>query len=291
MNSSSIWDALPWRRRKQLRQLSRSALVYLILGLLSILFLIPFFWMISTSFKPPRLIYVDPPVWIPDPITLDNFINGWKQLNWAQFYQNSAIITVLSVIGGLISSSIVGFAFASLNGRGKNFLFALLLATLMVPAVVTLIPTFIMFSKVGWVNTFLPLIVPQWFANPFYVFMFRQFFLTIPHELYDSAELDGCTPFDLYWRIAVPLSGPVFATAALFAFLGAWNDFQAPLIYISELKKYTLTLGLAMFQGLFGTQLQYMMPMALLAMIPILVLFFLAQKYFVRGIATTGMKM
>ena len=185
----------------------------------------------------------------------------------------------------------VGFAFASLYGRGKNLLFTLLLATLMIPTTVTLIPTFILFTKLGWVNTFGPLIVPQFFANPFFVFMFRQFFRTIPADLYDSAEMDGCSPFGVYVRLTLPLSGPVFATAAFFSFLSSWNDFMTPLIYISDLKKYTLTLGLSLFQGMYYTQLQYLMPMSLIAMLPVLVFFFLAQKYYVRGIATTGLKM
>lgn len=267
-------------------------LSYLILIACSIVFIIPFLWMISTAFKDPKLIYVNPPVWIPPEITLQNFRKGLSLMipSFQKLFLNTTFVTAMIILGDLISSSLVGFAFAVFPARGKKILFALLLSTMMVPLQVTLIPQFIFFNELGWRDTWYPLIVPHFFAFPFYVFMFRQFFAGIPRDLYDSAEIDGCTPFGLYWRIAIPLAKPAFATAGIFAFLSGWNDLMTPLVYLSDMKKFTLSLGLANFQATGYTLLQYLMPMALLAILPILVLFFFAQKYFVQGIVTTGIK-
>ncbi|MCC7355916.1 MAG: carbohydrate ABC transporter permease [Anaerolineae bacterium] len=291
MTSLATYKPVSWYQRKSVRQTARKIIDYLLLILPSILFLIPFFWMLSTAFKPPKMVYLDPPVWIPNTPSLQNFIEGWNYVPWPKFYRNTILITLFSVIGSLGSSAMVGFAFASLNGRGKNFLFTLLLATMMVPGAVTLIPTFILFTKVfKWMDTYFPLIVPHFFASPFFVFLFRQFFRSIPRDLYDSAEIDGCSPFGIFTRIAVPLSGPIVATASLFLFLGSWNDLMGPLIYLASSEKFTVTLGLTAFTGLYFARLHLLMPMSIVAMLPSLVLFFLAQKYFVRGIVTTGLK-
>lgn len=278
--------------RKSIRQRVQKILVYIVLSAMSVIFIIPLLWMLSTSFKDPSLIYKSPPVWIPPEITLENFERGLELMipSFEKLFFNSTFITVLSMVGAIFSSSLVGFAFAVFKARGKNVLFTLMLATLMVPMPVTLIPQFILFTKLDWVNTYLPLIVPQFFAAPFFVFMFRQFFGSIPRELFDSGELDGCSPLGLYWRIAFPLARPAFATAAIFSFLASWNDLLNPLVYLNDLNKFTLALGLSNFQATNYTLLQYMMPMALLGLLPILILFFLAQKYFVQGIVTTGMK-
>jgi multiple sugar transport system permease protein len=267
-------------------------IVYSLLISLSIVFILPLLWMISTAFKDPHLIFVNPPVWIPPKITLENFRVGLSLMlpSFQRLFLNTTIITILVILGTLLSSSLVGFAFAAFPARGKKVLFAILLSTLMIPAQVTLIPQFIFFSKLGWRDTWMPLIVPSFFAFPFYVFMFRQFFSCIPRDLFDSAELDGCSPLGLYFRLVIPLSKPVFATAGIFALIGTWNDLMNPLVYLSTMDKFTLTLGLANFQAVNFTLLQYMMPMALLGLLPLLVLFFLAQRYFIQGIVTTGMK-
>lgn len=265
-------------------------LYYAVLVGLALPFLLPLLWMLSTAFKPAEMVYASPPQWIPRPVTLDNFREAWGLLDFPQFIANSLWVTGLTVLGTLLSSSLVGYAFATLPGRGKQFLFNLLLATVMVPASVTLIPLFVLFSKLGWINTYLPLVVPHFFANAFYVFLFRQFFRALPAELFESAELDGCNPWMAYWRIALPLSRPALATVAVFSFIGAWNDFLGPLVYLSTNDKFTVSLGLSLFQGLFWTQLHYLMPMSLVALLPVLVLFLLAQRYFVQGIATTGFK-
>ncbi len=279
-------------QRRSFRDIIRRVVVYIILTSLSVVFLIPFLWMVSTAFKDPGLIYKSPPIWIPPELTFGNFERGLQLMipSFEKLFFNSTVITVLSMAGAIFSSSLVGFAFAVFKARGKNTLFTLMLATLMVPMPVVLIPQFLLFSQLGWLNTWLPLIVPQFFAAPFFVFMFRQFFGSIPRDLFDSGELDGCSPFGLYWYIAFPLAKPAFATAAIFSFLASWNDLINPLIYLNELNKFTLALGLANFQATNYSLLQYLMPMALLGLLPVLILFFMAQKYFVQGIVTTGMK-
>lgn len=280
-----------WRQRQVQRRLGLAAAAGIML-LLSAVFMLPFLWMVSTAFKESELIYISPPVWIPPRITLENFERGLRLMlpSFERLFLNTTLITAFSVAGSLFSSSLVGFAFATLPGRGKALLFTLLLATMMIPSQVTLIPQFILFNRLGWRDTWWPLILPHFFATPFFVFMFRQFFAAIPRDLFDSAEMDGCSPFGLYGRIALPLAKPAFATAAIFAFLSSWNDLLGPLVYLNSLDKFTLSLGLANFQGTNYTLIQYLMPMALLGVLPVLLLFFLAQKYFVQGIVTTGLK-
>jgi multiple sugar transport system permease protein len=263
---------------------------YAFLLLLAIPFVLPLLWMISTAFKPAEMVYLSPPQWFPDPVTLENFREAWSLLDFPRFFCNSLWVTGLTMLGTLLSSSLVGYAFATLPARGKHFLFQLLLATVMVPLSATLIPLFVLFSKLGWVNTYLPLIVPHWFANAFYVFLFRQFFRSLPRELFESAELDGCNPLMAYRWIAIPLSRPALATVAVFSFITSWNDFLGPLVYLSTNAKFTVSLGLSLFQGIYYVQLHYLMPMSLLALLPVLVLFLLAQRHFVQGIVTTGFK-
>lgn len=246
--------------------------------------------MLSTAFKPVGQIYSETLSWLPRPFTFSNFQEAWNLLDFPRFIRNTFLITSLSMIGTLLSSSLVGYAFATLPARGKRFLFGLLVATMLVPTTATLIPTFILFSKLGWVNTYLPLIVPHFFANAFYVFLFRQFYRGLPPELFQSAEIDGCNPLRSYLWIALPLSKPVLTAVAVFAFIGSWNDFMGPLIYLSATADYTISLGLSLFHGLFYTQLQYLMPVSLVALIPVLLLFLVAQRTIVSGIITTGIK-
>ncbi len=253
-------------------------------------FMLPLFWMVSTAFRPAAAVYASPPQWLPRSPTLSNFRQAWGLLDFPLFMRNSFLVTGLTVLGTLSSSSLVGYAFALLPGRGKKTLFSLLLATTMVPASVTLIPVFILFSKLGWVNTYLPLIAPPCFASPFFVLIFRQFFRTLPPELFECAELDGCNPLTAYWHVALPLSRPALAMAAVFAFAGAWNDFLGPLVYLSSNERFTLALGLSLFEGLHYSQLHYLMPMCLVALAPVLALFLLAQRYVMRGILAMGMK-
>jgi ABC-type glycerol-3-phosphate transport system permease component len=252
------------------------------------LFLLPLLWMVATAFKDARLLYADPPIWLPWPPTLRNFHEALELVDFWPYFRNSALVSALSVLGVVFSSSLAGFAFALLPARGRGALFALLLATLAVPPSITLIPSFLLFSKLGWLDSYLPLIVPRWCAEAFYVFLFRQFFRSLPREMFDSAAIDGCTSWGLYRRIGLPLAAPAVATAAVFSFLSVWNDYQGPLIYLNDRALFTVPLGLATFQNERYTQLQYMMPMALLALLPVLAVFLVAQRFIVEGLRVGG---
>ena len=267
-----------------------SGLYYLLVAILALPFILPLWWMISTAFMPPAALYAATPQWIPQALTLQNFSRAWKLMDFPRFIANSLLITGLAMSGTLLSSSVAGFAFAVLPGRGKQPLFLLLLATMMTPPFVTLLPLFILFSKLGWINTYLPLIVPHFFANAFYVFLFRQFYRGLPADLFESAEIDGCNPLGTYWWIALPLSRPVLSTVAIFSFIGTWNSFLEPLVYLSTNEKFTISLGLSMFNGIYYTQMHYLMPMSLVALLPVLAIFIFAQRYLVQGMVTTGIK-
>ncbi len=282
----------PWYRHKGVRRVVYVVLVYGLLVPGAILFLLPFLWMLSTAFKIPKQIFVYPPQWIPDPIRWQNFIEGWtKYMDFTVFLRNSLIITIGNIIGNLISCSLAAYGFARLQARGKDILFLMVLGTMMVPMWVTLIPQYVLFSRLGWTNTFLPLMVPPWFGWPFFIFLLRQFFMTIPKDLDDAARIDGCSTFGILWRIILPLSRPALATVTVFAFIGNWNNFMGPLVYLRDQDKYTLALGLQRFQGQYGNvQYHYMMAVAVIAVLPIIVVFFLAQQYFVKGIVMSGIK-
>lgn len=259
--------------------------IYALLTALAILFLLPLFWMLTTAVKPQQLVYRFPPEWFSTDWTLANFRTGWNALPFARFFANSAVITLLTVVGTVLSSSLAGFGFARYRGRGAGLLFVVLLATMMVPASTTLIPRFVMFAKIGWTDSFLPLVLPPFFAGPFYVFLFRQFFRTIPREYFDAAEIDGASPFGLYWRIALPMAKPAIAASAMFSALAAWNDFIDPLVFLTSTDKQTYQIGLSTFQGQYYNQLHLMMPMALLGVVPILVLVVLGQRWIANGIS------
>lgn len=266
--------------------MKRVSLVITYGGLITatVLFLLPLLWMIVTAFKDAQLLYADPPVWLPYPPTLRNFREALALIDFPRYARNSALISGLSVLGTTVSSSLAGFAFALLPARGRRLLFGVLLATLAVPQTITIVPSFLLFSRLGWVGTPLPLIVPRWCADAFYVFLFRQFFRRLPRAIFDSAEIDGCSCWGLYWRIALPLSRPVIATSIVFSFLASWNDYQGPLLYLYRREDFTIPLGLAVFQNEHYTQLQYLMPLALLALLPLLIVFVVAQRSIVASI-------
>jgi len=252
--------------------------------------LIPFFWIVSTSLKMPKQVFVQPIKWIPDPVVWSNYAKALTVLPFALYLRNTVIITTLVMVGTILSSAACAYGFARLRAPGRDALFLVLLSTMMLPGIVTMIPTFLLFRWLGWVDTFKPLTVPAFFGSAFFIFLLRQFFLTIPAELEDAARIDGATSVDIFARIMLPLAKPALATVAIFAFMGAWNDFMGPLIYLNSEEKFTLSLGLASFQGLYGTDWHYMMAASLVVMSPIIVIFFIGQRYFVKGIVTTGIK-
>ena len=283
--------ALP-KRPFPVRRAVGIAFRYAALIALSALFLIPFLWMLSTSLTPEAdVLDTSRPIIPPQPAWA-NYKTALTLLPFDLFLYNTLTITLLCVVGQTLSASLVAFAFARLNFPYRNALFLLVLSTMMLPPQVTMIPTFILFTKgLGWIDSLKPLIVPAFFGGgAFFIFLLRQFFLTIPRELEEAARLDGCSTLGVYWHVALPLSKPALTTVALFSFIGHWNDFLGPLIYTQSMEKKTLALGLTAFKGLQGTEYHLLMAASVTVLIPILVIFFLAQRYFVQGIVTTGLK-
>jgi len=256
----------------------------------AVFFIIPFLWMISTAGKEGALIWKVPPVWIPPNYEWSNYIEGWRILPFDTFYFNTVKITILTVGGVLVSSSLAAFAFARLRFPGRELLFIVVLSTMMLPYHVTMIPQYMLYTKLGWVNTHKPLWVQWWFGDAFSIFLLRQFFMTIPLELDDAARIDGCSRFGTFLRILLPLSKPALGVVTIFEFTWSWNNFMGPVIYLDSLKNFTVALGLRQFQQRSGTDLQYMMAQTVIFVIPVLVLFFVAQKRFIQGIVMTGVK-
>jgi len=278
-----------WRSRRIQRLISQ-VISHTILLIGALIMVVPFIWMLSTSFKAPGKTFVYPPEWFPQPFVWQNYVNMWTALPFNEFFVNSIKISTLSTIGQLMTCSMGAFAFSILRFKGRDFLFLVLIATLMIPYQVTLIPTFILFSKDGWVGTHLPLWVPAFWGGAFGTFLLRQFYLTIPIELAESARIDGANIFQIFTHIYLPLSKPAMATLGIFTFMWRWNDLLDPLIYVSELKQLTLTVGLSFFQNQYGGKWTLMMAGAVVSILPILLIFFFAQKYFIQGIAMTGIK-
>jgi ABC-type glycerol-3-phosphate transport system permease component len=254
----------------------------------SLVFLMPFLWMLSTALKPGRLIFADPPVWFAWPPAWQNFADAWNSADFGRYTLNSLWVACLTLIGTVGSSSIVGFAFATLPARGKRVWFGLLLATLMVPTWTTLIPSFLLFSRIGIADSYLPFILPAWCAPALYVFLFRQAFLALPPQLLDAASIDGATPLQAYWHVALPLARPVFATVVVFSFIGAWNDFLNPLLYLRSLEKFTLAVGLSFLSGPNFQRLHWQMAISTIALAPVIVLVLATQKRFVNGLRVGG---
>lgn len=284
---------VPWYQRARTRRVIRTILLYLVIVPGAIMFIMPLVWMLSTALKPSNQIFIYPPQWIPDPLQWKNFADGWLHpaLPFNTFFLNTLIITGNNVIGNLVSCSLAAYAFARLRSRFSNIFFFMVLATMMIPNEVTIIPQYILFSWWDWTNTWLPLMVPAWFGFPFFIFLLRQFFMTIPRDLDEAARIDGASSWQILYKLILPLSKPALATVAIFAFIGNWNNFLSPLIYIRDKDMQMLAVGLNMFRGQYGAvQFHLMMAAALIALIPVLLVFFFGQKYFVQGITLTGMK-
>ncbi len=265
---------------------------YVALTFLAFLFVTPLIWMFSTSFKTTSQAYRFPPEFIPSPLIFDSYTNLWTgSIPFNEFYLNTTVIVIFSEIGTLFSCTLAAYAFARLHWIGRNVWFGVLLATMMLPFQVIMIPVYIIFRQLGWLDSWLPLIVPTFLGNPFYIFLLRQFFLGLPRDLEDAARVDGAGSLRILWQIFIPLSKPVLLTVVMFTFVGAWNDFLGPLLYLTSIDKMTVSVGLSMFIGRAGaTNWPNMMAGATLALLPILVMFLLFQKYFVKGIALTGLK-
>lgn len=256
----------------------------------SAFFLIPFLWMVSTSLKPITQVFTFPPEWIPKPFHWENYIDATEYIPFFTYLKNTTIITVFSTIGVILSCPLVAYSFAKLKWRGRNTLFIITIAVMMIPAQVTMIPLFLLFNKIGWVGTPLPLIVPPFFGVPFSIFLLRQFFKGLPDTLRDAAKIDGASEFRIYWNIMVPLAQPAILAVGLFQFMASWTDFIGPLIYLTEEMQYTLSLGLQQFQSQKGTEWGLMMAVSTMMTLPIIILFFFMQRTFIQGITFTGIR-
>jgi multiple sugar transport system permease protein len=275
---------------RRVRRALWGALLYVLLLVGGFLFAMPFLWMVRTALMDYVQVQRLPIEWIPNPVRWGNFSEALGFMDFPVLLRNTLIITVLAIIGQVLSCSIVAFGFARLEFPGREFLFFLLLSTMMLPAMVTEIPRFILFRHFGWIDSFLPLVVPAYFGAPFFIFLLRQFFKTVPKDLDDAARIDGCSSLRIWWQIMLPLSKPVLAVVVIFGFIWTWNDFWGPLIYLRTADKKTLSLGLQVFQGIYQTYYHYLMAASLVVLSPVLVLYIFCQRYFTQGIVMTGMK-
>ncbi len=275
----------------RLLRLAGRALKYGLLLLCSAFFILPWVWMISTSLKNPEELAVYPPIWIPDPIRWDNYIQAFQQASLGQYIINTMLIALPSVLGAVVSNALVAYGFARVRWPGRDFVFGIVLATLILPGFVTFIPLYLVFRNLNWINSFLPLVVPNFLGNPFFIFLLRQFFMTLPEELSDAARVDGASELRIFAQIILPLAKPALAVVALFQFIGSWNDYFGPLIYLSDKSLYTISLGIANMQSSYGfMNFAWIMAATCMSVLPIIILFFFAQRTFIEGIALTGLK-
>ncbi|MDW8100516.1 MAG: carbohydrate ABC transporter permease [Anaerolineae bacterium] len=278
-------------KRQHVKNLAHRAIIYFLLIIGSFLISLPFFWMISTSLKKPGTEFTIPIQWIPNPPRWDNYLKGWSILPFNIWLFNTITITAISTIGSLLSSSVIAFGFARIDFPGRNILFLLVLATMMLPYPSVIIPLFILYKNLGWLDSFKPLTIPTFFGvNAFYIFLLRQFFKTIPKDLDDAARVDGCNTFGVFRYIALPLIKPALGIIFVFSFMYNWNDFLGPLIYLSSPEKFTLALGLRFFQSQYRVEWTLLMAVSLIVLSPCIILFFIAQKYYIQGIVITGIK-
>jgi multiple sugar transport system permease protein len=280
-----------WRQSRRRQEFIARSVALVVLCAISILFIVPLLWMFVTSLKPLKDVFT--PTWIPQPAVWANYPAALTSSPFALYFRNTLIITAVSVIGNVLSSSLVAYSFARLRYPGRELIFTLVLATLLLPGIVTLVPTYILFSKMHWVNTFLPLTVPSFLGGgAFNIFLLRQFFRGLPFELSEAARIDGAGELRIWWQIVLPLSIPILTAIAIFSFQGSWEDYLAPLIYLDTATKWTLQLGLTTFEaGGGGLPLwNYMMAASLVIMLPVLIVFFIAQRWFIESVAISGIK-
>lgn len=282
--TAPVTQQRPGRRALQLRDLG----LHVVLALLSAAFAIPFIWLVLTSLKPPAEVFSGS--LIGSDIHYENYQDVFQNAPVARWLWNSVLISVLAVVTTLLSSSLVAYGFARLRFRGRNQLFALVIATYMLPGAATMVPTFLIWNELGAVNTFFPLWASNIFGSAFYIFMLRQFLFTIPQDFVDAARVDGAGFFRIYWDIMLPLIAPALAAVAVFEFQAKWNDFLTPLIYLNDPDKYTMSLGLASFKTDFEMQWALWMAASVVFTVPMIVLFFLAQRYFIEGVTSHGVK-
>ncbi|MBI2939457.1 MAG: carbohydrate ABC transporter permease [Chloroflexi bacterium] len=292
-NQMAVRNAVgPFRQAQEGRWSRPAGLVlrYLVLAAIGVVLAMPYIWMLSTSFKAAGKEFSLRPELIPNPFVWQSYADIFRLVPFLLWTWNSLVIVILTILGRVFTASLAGYAFARLRFPYRNVLFGVCLSTLMLPGIVTLIPEFIVFRYLGWVNTNLPLWVPAWFGGgAFFIFLCRQFFLTIPYELEEAAKVDGASPLTIYFRIILPLSWPVLASIVIFSFNWVWGDFLHPLIYLSDRNNMTLAVGLNSMVGMYATAWNLLMAGAFLMSIPVIVVFFVGQKYFIRGVVFSGL--
>ncbi len=276
-------------RRRYTRWVGR-ALVYSLMTFLALLFMLPIFWMASTSLKMPQEIFAWPPEWIPSEPQWGNYAEAFGKYPLARYMLNSAILVLANIIGGLISTPIIAYGFARFDFPGKHVLFLLMLSTMMVPGHIKLIPMFWLYQKLGLIDTYWPLILPAFFGNPFFIFLMTQFIRTIPRDLDDAARIDGAGAWGILYRIIIPLSRPALTVVVVFTFVWVWNDFLEPIIFLRDWNSYPISVGLAFFQGRYSVEWHLFMGATLVSIIPILVVYFFAQRHLIGGLASIGIK-
>lgn len=278
----------PAPRRSPRHRDAREFAIFGLIVVLAALMLLPFFWMLTTALKTNNAIYQLPPQFIPHTLDLSNFARGVRAVHFVRLFINTAIIAVLSTTGSVLSSMVVGYGLARIRFPGRRIWFYVFVGSMMLPGIVGLLPLFRLYLDLGWYNTWLPLIVPAWFGNPFFIFLARQYYFSIPRSLDEAAKLDGAGHFTILTRIMVPLTRPVWITMAIFAFQGAWNDYLQPLVYLYSQSKWTLSLGMASFSGVYNTPWNEYMATDLIYMLPPLIIFFVAQRFFMEGLGSLG---
>lgn len=285
-----------FKRRRRVIDITKKVLVFMILSAGALLYLTPLLWMISTSVKDNLQTFADPPIIIPNPPVIDNYVKILTSPNWRRWAWNTIYLTGMGLIGTLLSTSISAFSFSRLRWPGRNFWFMILLSTMMLPYQVTMVPTYLIFTRLGWINSFRPLTVPPFLAvgGAFNIFLLRQFFMTIPRELDEAAIIDGCSTFRIFWNIILPLAKPALATVAIFTFMSHWNSFLTPLIYIRDSELFTLTLGLSSLRTNYAVSgiimWNELMSASILIALPCMLLFLFAQRYFIQGVVMSGLK-
>lgn len=278
-------------RRMRLERALGALTKYALLFLFASFFILPWVWMVSTSLKNPEELAVYPIIWIPDPIRWDNYAAAFQRAEFSRFLWNTLLVAVPSVLGAVVSNALVAYGLARVRWPGRDLLFGLVLATLILPGFVTFIPLYLIFKQLNWINTYLPLVVPTFLGNPFFIFLLRQFFMSLPEELADAARVDGASELRIFSQIILPLSKPALAVVALFQFIGSWNDYFGPLIYINDKSLFTISLGIANMRASYGfSNFAWIMAATCLSVLPIILLFFFAQRTFIEGIALTGLK-
>jgi len=267
------------------------AVIWVVLVVGAVLMMLPLLWMVSSSFKLQQRVFQMPPQLIPNPFRPQNYVEALTYKPFHIYFRNTAFIVLMHEIAVLWAASFCAYGFARMRFVGRDLWFGVVLATMMVPYVVTLVPNFVIFSRLHWIDTFLPLIVPPFFGGgAFYIFLLRQFFRTIPEELADAARIDGCNEFTIYARIMMPLAKPALTTVAIFTFIGAWNDFMGPLLYLNSPERFTVSIGLSAFRSVLNTRWDLLMAASTATTLPIIIVFFLAQRYFVQGVVLSGLK-